>query len=936
MSGPKANGSAITIATVQLKEIDALHDLWGGVMLADDGHPRYPAPFWSPPIYSGLRGSIGQQALHQHCFNLEDPRLKNATKTPDGWTGLPAPELRSQLKHHAGMHSAVRITGLAPCWRTFVSKNSTAISKKWVYVWAVPAQVKRSRKADGEWHVDSITLDKTKAGLAAELEFDSGKYRIVNFQSEGNRGKNRRTPTGSNRSELHLRVVAMQRTAEQTLLCYYFTLHPIQVPFLALTDKRVVQSMIDRGTRLFDWGYTLVCDNGAWEQVQPMTSGARKLKHPTFQVHLVDPFKEALKRHERLSRALDLMTLEQSRLGKQESYLLGKRIQSFTSAKKLQEVVKYQLSSELHRWEKGTAQLAIMVDRLAQDCITWLGEKQKPDTIRRIHTALSDDKGRVSGGWKNEHADDVEWANPFSQMVADYYAHGCDPEDFHDVTQLVVAASERLKESASGPTWLERNLKKSRNGAKRKADGGLGILFREAKQVDAKIGTQHKWVKGALGALAAVYSDAWVEWKQQHALSDVYEFFKQRHGIEFQTVRESTTRRVWRAKLSDARREMRRAARQYSRTGKITRLAPPPQSSFVKFGEKALIPLNIAASTLSVATALRDFNKTNDFAKLLEASNGVLETWGELIAASDKFQPKWLRARPWATAFGKSLKLSPLGVVTNAVSMGLSANDAMKASNTSIRNGHWIKTAGSALALGAALTGSSGVGVPVSAILAVMSLIVSQTGGLVVALSDDGRIFVCYCKWGKLTWKDELREVFTNESNFKSYWYNGDLRALKNSTKAQLNCLNQLVFHYELKPELVKEGELALKLEKISPQLVSWLAARDLNWQLHVTVKATHGLTRALPDPPPTEMRHLNASHLVVEQPAKKPATLRFVFPYNKEKFKDVKQVEVSGYAQLNLPKAEETVYAAQVKRDVKTGSITLTSMPAYDQLRAL
>jgi len=250
----------------------------------------------------------------------------------------------------------VRAPGYVPFWRTIDPAQSHGVGEqagaggsaqfenKYVYVW------------------EAADRQGNQAILKHELKCKKDKFKKV--KKPEHEHDFFREETGSEQSTLSLSVAdtkAHFRQGERKH--YFFYLSPYQLHPKAL--GRIRNNVSDIGIYIYD-PLHLYVKNNKWT------------------LHLVDPLKEAVRRHTKFVKALNSWQEEQRSLNKKDKYVLAKRIQSLVeNNEELKEVLAMpELNRYLTSVEEKSRQRMARATRRALELIVWMGTKQKYDAKR--------------------------------------------------------------------------------------------------------------------------------------------------------------------------------------------------------------------------------------------------------------------------------------------------------------------------------------------------------------------------------------------------------------------------------------------------------------------------------------------------------------------------------------------------------------------------
>lgn len=751
-----ANRSLITSVRVVFREVDRVHDM-------------------TPGQYRDAEGRLVHAAFPGDALSAGPAWVRLAD---DGADLEPAPGARPR----PGLRRVVRV-GDRQLLRGFDADASEPIAgPKCVYVWRVPARV------DGP----DVRYVGSAAELRHELVFADGRFREVDLAAQA--GRDVRAATGPERDALLLDQVGLA-DGEQGGALYFALLSPYPLPWLALEGLR--EHATRRGTQLFDPLFMRVLPDGDGDP-RPALPHDPSVSRPSFEVHLVDPFKEGLARNAEFEVALDAWQAEEQRLLEDPTYALARAVDDLAPAGFKHEHLDHSFGDLLRSRERTRDRLCWIAHQRASHCIEWIGREQRADDTRRIAVGQGWAESSVTFGLLDVPADagapTRAWPvpgagramNAFSEAAQDFYLHGCTPEQYWDVAAIIGRCSHRLDETSAGKQWLRENFASCHQGAAVMADGGLGVVFRDVKKLSDGV-KANPWVKGAIGIAAKWYGDAWVRTYQERAVSHVHELFKAKHGIEFPHTANRATRRALESSL---RGELARGRRALAAGRDVPGLAPPAEHTLAGGAKKALVPLGLFSESLNVAVALHAFSESGKHTDLLAAGNSALKSWSALASLTGK---ELAFTTDLAYLERYSLKVSSVGLLTSAIDVGLEVGKWTGASNRRKAVGHALKTVGSLVGTAGGAATSTGVGV----IAMFVGLLTSELGSYVIRISDDLRSFLKHSQWGRSGFVEGLVDDVLDEFGEQAFWFAGDLDTLADSVESQRACVRQFQLHFQ-------------------------------------------------------------------------------------------------------------------------------------------
>lgn len=727
--------AAVIEVEISFKEVFAIYELYGGRRVI--GSPESPKVVFQ--TLGSLYGSYGNRWDAKYEDDLGNKI--NDVKQED----IP------------GVYQVQRVTGYAPALRTFSRKLSEKVDKKWVYVFASPDKA------------------GSKMGVAGELAFSGGEFQYVDLKA--NEGKDTRAPTGPKRTSLHVPIRVLTQGGQHL----FFLLAPFQLPWAALQEMVKDGALLaSRCQRLFDEFWTDASAGGP--EFKPMFELTQELsegKALMFQVHLVDAFKEGMRRAHQYVDAVSLWQMSVDALSKDDEYVLAKRIHNLP-AKYVDEVWN-KLGPYLGNKEELQRKLLRMATNRLEDLMRWIGERHQRDSIAVAKTVSSDTiyftKGKVMAS--TESKGDRSWVNPFSQLVADYNRATCPEDTYKKVGEVVMAVHARLGDMPRGQDFLKSIINDDFSGKLPLADGGAKMLFEAGRKGDATAAE-------TVGGLLEFYAPKWVEAYKKDALPQLVKFMRERHKIELKQIR---PRAVRRAEEAIARRLDKKAAKKG--------LEALARHYHVELEPGSVRALNIAGPALNrLAMGIEVFNLKLSISEMIDNPDvwsgvGLLGSTIDAYSALTKIYPKLEGFSYTLGGVRKVVKVAPvLAVISSSIDTVLAARDAYNSTNFGMQAGHTLRTIGAAMTVGGALAAETGVGV----VVAIIGLGLQSLGSWIASSFDDMQQFLRHSRWGQLSNMDAVSDWFSDKNNFG---YGGKLGKLASDIQAQHRALDWMFWKFD-------------------------------------------------------------------------------------------------------------------------------------------
>lgn len=720
----------------------------------------------------------------------------------------------------------IRASGYVPFWRTIDPDQSHGIGKqagaggsaqfenKYVYVW------------------EAADKQGNQASLKHELKCKKDTFK--NVKKPEHEHDFFREETGSEQSTLSLSVADTKAHFRQReRKHYFFYLSPYQLHPKAL--GRIGNNVSDIGIYIYDPLHLYVKDN-------------------KWTLHLVDPLREAVRRHTKFVEALNSWQEEQRSLNKKDKYVLAKRIQSLVeNNEELKDALAMPaLNGYLISVEEKSRQRMARATRRALELIVWMGTKQKYDAKQvggdwiRCGVLLSNGALQYAEE-KQGLFRETDWNNWFSSAVRNFkseeYAQaGANQQDVKEVNLVVAGVNRRLKEIPVGGSWLWRNFSNAVEKKGAIADGGAWTWFEASRK-------GRDTVKDFVsGVLLEQYAECFARKYQREALDNVKAFMKAKHGIDIEAVAPRSTRRALRSRVRKQRRKavkrfvhydraqpdsvprrsggsgkvkdvdltdpedvyQRSKMKGYQRFGRVQGLEDPKTQKLKKL-DAGLQRVALAMEVVNLSKASWDVYNSEDPWDALNAVGAGTDAYITVSEISRTVQSNNSKIYSKVSSkFGvlDKVKGSPLEMASGTIDTVLATKDWVEASNTGESVGHGMRAAGSAVTVAGAYMGPTLPG----AAATVIGLGLQTIGNVVVVQNDDLRIFLRNCEWGAGpgVFDDELDE----------YWFEGDVRDIKKSTQTQASCIDNLLFHfdpvvklktYEDDESIMLEGDTFLK-----------------------------------------------------------------------------------------------------------------------------
>lgn len=777
------NRAGVLNVDVTFRQVARLWDLTDGRELLDQGGGPVPANQLTVTLDAGSLQRYGAPRWLD-----EDGRA-----LPEG-----APPRR-----FPGAYRIYRADGAAPFARTFVRQQARAISQRRVYV---------------------LGADVGAAGeprLEYELAFQDGSFRCCSL-----REASAREPAGPTQTRLPLEWISL-RAGGQVPRTYYAYLAPFPLPeplFEALrapapteAQLRLSRSILARSACIGDPFWTDRYAHGAPSSARPMRHDEPFAADSGLLVYLVDPFAEQIARRDAFLDVLTAFRSTQERLGCNEKYVLAKRVEALThGSRDLHALVDGQLTPYLRDLERESGRLRLRAELRARDLVRWMGERQvvergvvSPGPPPHDTWILE----RDGKGWAINIASAYERGHhaPYSDACADYH-QASDPV-FAQALTLVTRSLEGLGETFAGQQLLDRLVRDGPEGSWAGADAGTKAIF-EGLRKGSNTSVE------AVGGLLEHTAPAWRRRYVTRTAETVAEFLERKHGLNVQLL---PTRDSRRALMARYRKEYRASG-----AGRTRVLALPPRGEqALAIANKPLTVLGAGLELVNLANSLGELKSSPDIWNALNAVGSTLDAVDGAFGVRDLF-----KAGEEALPSGgvRSLPVKPLAFVGSAIDTVLAARDFSQSQNTGALVGHGLRTVGSALAMGGAAAGETGVGV----VVAVIGLGLQSTGSFVVSNFSDAAVFLRHCAWGDSdTLVDRAVNVLGPQT---ATWYERPLPLLRDDVPGQLRSLDAILYGFEIELDVddTEDGGRTLTVRTQCPESV--VLPPDARWTLALKI----------------------------------------------------------------------------------------------------
>jgi hypothetical protein len=688
--------------------------------------------------------------------------------------------------------------------RGFLRSAAEPIHRKYVYVW----------RADGP----------TGAGaeLLYELRFERGGYHRLTVGApepdlDGKRG----------RPELVLEVGSVDAPRH-----HYFFL---------LSRARYTQAMLDAlapavprlAARMPDpfWADLRFEGGGALEAVDAYRAGPRLARGETvkgYQVYLLDPLAEAERRAERLGKALDEWYAAVEALGKDDWHSLARRIEALVGNREelSSDVDLTAVRKSIRDAEQPMLEASSRAHRACLALVQWIGMEARPHAEGRLYVhEFPGARGRT----QSHPLANAEPRNEFSEGVASWTDRRAIPKP---VDEAVRSALARVGEHFYGREWLRVTTAAYARGDRPLADGGTGILFKDAAErgggaaedaagADASVGLADAGRDvGRKGANLPIELMGFI---LVRVVPDMDEEYLRRvlrpYGVELEAVPGGLR--------GDARAE---AQEKVIAKGRAELGARAPGARLRPRSAQALEAAGAVGSAIMLAIELHNLKKVADaiasqdggFGEESLAAGAAL---GDTLGAISKLVELAPKAKLVASKAG-----GVFAIVGGSCDLILGSTAAWDSYE---RRGMGAGTAGEGLrALGGALAAAGGVamltgaGFLPGAILALLGIAAQLAGSFLVESSDELRIFLRNSRWGR------AREADTSLGS--DIGYPKPLSGLRDDVIGQHQSVSYLVFPFEARFELSTWSGFELTV-KLGRDVDKWLG-RAAKWTVDGSV----------------------------------------------------------------------------------------------------
>ncbi len=773
----QGNESAVTQFEVVFKEIDAIYDL---PMRRLVGSPNSPKVALDVSMDGQLTG------WHRYPQFIDEA----GEKIDDATSDVP------------GMYGMLREYGYGPFYRSFSRKRSGPIDAKYVYVFSADS-------AEGA----GLMLDH-------ELYYEKGELSIVDL--EGNSGKDVRKPGKKKYKSLWLDIVRV--TNGKPAVRYYFAiLAPFQIPWARLQelpkDTKTAARAQRIGDALFTDGFTdgdaskAKCFYDLFKGSKPDGLG--------FVLHLYDPMKEALLRVEPYHKWLDKWLDKQVQMSKDDEYVLGKRVEAYARAFKLDEIVAAKLPNYLRDAEADVFKLRLAVENYSENLMRWVsyGHQHEGGIIYR------DGSGKQYAMAKAQAAP-TAWFNPFTEAIRDYLGNA---DTIGPANDVAYAVQSRMAESHAGVVWMESVLDDLVAKKFPVSTAGAEMAFEAGRKLATAADSDKTWHK-----FFKHWAPMWTKKFRSDATKNMKSWLKATHDVDIETLSPAEFKREWRAMKK-------------GRKNPGSLWIDSPKTKAGKATKVGLNHLMLGIETYNLAMSAMKLAEEPDGWNAL----GLVGSIGDFYDAASKVSKTLEEAKVSFKYAGatKVVKIAPfISIVSSVIDFILFGKEMLEAKTTGEKVGHGIRTFGAALTVvvsGAevleatgALTSEVGWGIPVF----LTGILLEAGGSFAVTNLTPASVFLRHCKWGDPG--NMLHRGLDKLDDGDFYGFKGKLPTLAGDIKAQHRVLNELIYDYDPKLELENEHSViiakSLILRTGTPEKSNPLNAHS-RWKIDLTIDHNDG-----------------------------------------------------------------------------------------------
>jgi hypothetical protein len=682
--------------------------------------------------------------------------------------------------------------------RGFFRSGAKEIHQKYVYVWQASSPA------------------GTDAKLLYEIWFERGGYHMLEVGAampdlKGKRG----------RPELVLEIGSF----DAPRVHYFFLISP----------ARYTRQMLDAlapqvprlGTRMPDpfWADLLLPGKtGELEPVDVYRARPRlKGERPRgFQVYLLDPLAQAVRHAERLDAALNEWFASVEALGKDDWRSLAIRIHALVGGREelSSDVDLDALRKFIEEAERPMNHAATLAHHECLALVQWIGMESRPHPQGNLYVhEFPGSRGQI----RSHPPASAEPRSEFSELVGAWKDRRALPKAVDGAVRTALA---RVGEHFFGREWLKTTAAAFAKGSPPVADGGTGVLFKDAAapsggEAEAAAGTS------AAGGISDASRD--VARKGTNLPTELQAFILDRVAPDMEEAYLRRVLRTYKVELEVASigpSPGRAAARQpevIARGRDLLRSAAPGARLRPRNLE-VLQAAGTVGNAIMLAIELHNLKKVSEGiasgdAGAAEESLAASAALADTLGAVSKLVEIVPKAATTALKAGGVLAI--IGGSCDLILGGSAAWDSYERKGLGAQaGGEGLRALGGALSAAGGVVALTGVGILPGAILAAMGIAAQLAGSYVVENSNELRVFLQHSRWG--------RQAPYRLGSGSLVGYPGQIEQLRHDSVGQHQYVSYLVFPFDARFELNMWKELELRV-KLGLDVHKWLGGVFVN-----------------------------------------------------------------------------------------------------------
>jgi len=546
----------------------------------------------------------------------------------------------------------------------------------------------------------------------------------------------------------------------------------------------------------------------------------KKEKPRGFQVYLLDPLAQAVRHAGRLDSALNAWHAAIEALGKDDWRSLAVRIDALVGGR--EELAGDIRLQELRQFiENAERPMNDAAARARHECLAlvqWIGMESRPHPQGNLYVH------EFPGSRGHTHSHSPASPDPrseLSELVSAWRNRRSIPKPVEDAVRTALA---RVGEDFFGREWLKTTAAAFAKGNAPIADGGTGILFKDAAAAGGK-------AEAAAGAKAVDDGADATRDVGRKGVNLPTELQSQILAAVVPSMEEAYLRRVLRAygvelEVVPGGLSSKAVARQEEVLEKGRNLlgAVAPGARLRPVNAGVLQGAGAVGNAIMLAIELHNLKSVADAIvsgdadtteKALAAGSALSDTLGALSKLVE-LAPK--AARVASRAGGV---FAVIGGSCDLVSGSAAAWDSIERRGVGAQaGGEGLRALGGALAAAGGVVMLTGAGFLPGAVLALLGIAAQLGGSLIVENSNALRVFLRHCRWG--------RPAKIDLGSGKVIGYAGPLERLAADLIAQHQCVSYLVFPFDARIELDMWKRVELRV-KLGIDVHKWLGGVFVN-----------------------------------------------------------------------------------------------------------